>query len=270
MTRITVEQYAVGVLGLVRDPTLVPRRVVQRRACERVERGPGEERPVPVEPWRSTHRSENSSRAMPSGLRAYDGPNPLIVAEERSLCIPYSDESPDPGPQRWTPRAGPDVMQHSSTRSARNVPASINRARCSTWPERRSPSCRFEQGTLDRLPFGDDEFDVAIVSLALCHLGDPTAALAELSRVVRRDGTVVVTDPHPSSGIVGGQAFYGDVLGGEPMRWVRNHYHSASVWLRAFRRAELTVEDCVEARSATNRSPAFPPRCSTRRRRSRR
>ncbi len=42
------------------------------------------------------------------------------------------------------------------------------------------------------------------------------------------------------------------------MRWVRNHYHSASVWLRAFRHAGLTVEDCVEAPFSDEQIAAFP------------
>jgi SAM-dependent methyltransferase len=34
------------------------------------------------------------------------------------------------------------------------------------------PDVRFEVGDIEHLPFDDDEFDVAIVSLALCHLAD--------------------------------------------------------------------------------------------------
>ena len=59
-------------------------------------------------------------------------------------------------------------------------------------------------------------------------------------------GTLVIADPHAAAGVVGGQAFYGGIVPGRPMRWVRNHYHPASTWLRAFRTAGLLVEDCIE------------------------
>jgi malonyl-CoA O-methyltransferase len=120
------------------------------------------------------------------------------------------------------------------------------------------PDNRFELGSLEQLPFDDDEFDLAIVALALCHLADPTAALRELARVVRRGGWVVVSDPHPSTGTVGGQGFYGGLVEGQPMRWVQNHYHPTSAWLSAFRNADLEVEDCVEAAYTDDQIAGLP------------
>ncbi len=55
-----------------------------------------------------------------------------------------------------------------------------------------------------------------------------------------------MTDPHPMGAIAGGQAFYGGIVPGQPMKWVRNHYHLASTWFAAFRSAGLTVEECLE------------------------
>ena len=60
-------------------------------------------------------------------------------------------------------------------------------------------------------------------------------------------GTLVVTDPHPMGGILGGQAFYGGVGKGRTMTFVRNHRHGASTWLRSFVAAGLVVADCIEA-----------------------
>ncbi len=120
------------------------------------------------------------------------------------------------------------------------------------------PSARFEVGDLESLPFDEDEFDLAIVSLALCHLSDPAPAIAELARVVRIGGTVIITDPHPTGGLLGGQAFYGAIATGQPMKWVRNHHHSASVWLRSFRHAGLAVVDCIEAPFSDEQVAATP------------
>jgi len=53
-------------------------------------------------------------------------------------------------------------------------------------------------GDLARLPFADDEFDLATTLDVLEHLDDDRGALAELRRVVRPGGALVVTVPaHP-------------------------------------------------------------------------
>lgn len=41
-----------------------------------------------------------------------------------------------------------------------------------------------------RLPFPDDEFDTALVTWSLCTIPDPLAALGEMRRVLRPEGTV--------------------------------------------------------------------------------
>jgi SAM-dependent methyltransferase len=43
----------------------------------------------------------------------------------------------------------------------------------------------------ESLPFGDDEFDTAVVTLVLCTAPDPTAALAEIARVLRPGGRLL-------------------------------------------------------------------------------
>jgi ubiquinone/menaquinone biosynthesis C-methylase UbiE len=108
------------------------------------------------------------------------------------------------------------------------------------------PDVRFEVGDVEHLPFDDDQFDLAVVSLALCHLADPGDAVVELARVLRPGGVLVITDPHPFGAVLGGQAFYGGMSPSRPMTWVRNNHHSASTWLRSFRTAGLIVEDCIE------------------------
>jgi ubiquinone/menaquinone biosynthesis C-methylase UbiE len=43
----------------------------------------------------------------------------------------------------------------------------------------------------ERLPFGDGEFDTAVVTLVLCTVPDPEAAIAELARVLKPGGTLL-------------------------------------------------------------------------------
>jgi ubiquinone/menaquinone biosynthesis C-methylase UbiE len=47
---------------------------------------------------------------------------------------------------------------------------------------------RVVNAVADRLPFEDGYFDAAVAVLVLCSVASPAAALAELHRVVRRDG----------------------------------------------------------------------------------
>jgi ArsR family transcriptional regulator len=53
------------------------------------------------------------------------------------------------------------------------------------------------EGTLEALPLADDSLDAAVLLLVLHHVPDPPAALAEVARVVRPGGRVVLGDMVP-------------------------------------------------------------------------
>ncbi|SDY10582.1 class I SAM-dependent methyltransferase [Halobellus clavatus] len=53
------------------------------------------------------------------------------------------------------------------------------------------------RGDAERLPFGDDTVDAAVVVDALHHIPDPQAGLREAARVVRPGGVVAVQEFHP-------------------------------------------------------------------------
>ncbi|MDY7105041.1 MAG: class I SAM-dependent methyltransferase [Actinomycetota bacterium] len=190
---------------------------------------------------------------------SYDGANPMVAAEE-AVVLPLLDRL-----------AGPDVAaldaacgtgRHAALLSERGcVVHGIDRSEAMLSLARaKVPAASFGRGDVCHLPFASAGFDLAVVSLALCHLADPTDALVELRRVLRDDGTLVIADPHPSSLVVGGQAFYGidEAGGGRRLSWVRNHYHTASTWLRAFRAAGLRVEDCLEPSYSEGQMAASP------------
>jgi len=52
----------------------------------------------------------------------------------------------------------------------------------------------FLEGDASRLPFPNGAFDLVLCRLAFHHFIDPAAALAEMARVCRRDGRVVIED----------------------------------------------------------------------------
>lgn len=177
---------------------------------------------------------------------SYDGPNPLIDAEE-PVVHPVLDALVTPGCSALDAACGTGrharylAGQGARVTGVDRSPAMLEVAR------REVPEATFDDGELESLPYQDGSFDLAVVSLALCHLADPAPAVAELGRVLTPGGHLVITDPHPmGNGMIGGQAFYGGIAPGRPMTWVRNHYHLASTWFDAFGRAGLQVAECRE------------------------
>lgn len=191
----------------------------------------------------------------------YDGWNPMIELEE-GVVVPLLERLAGPGRRALDAACG--TGRHARlldacgcvTTGIDQSPEMLDVAR------HKVPNAVFEVGDVEHLPFDDGAFDLAVVSLALCHLPDPTVAVAELARVLAIGGTLVVSDPHPMGGVLGGHAFYGGVGPGRTLSFVRNHRHSASTWLRAFAGAGLEVVDCVEEpfadeQIATDPSAAF-------------
>jgi len=117
-------------------------------------------------------------------------------------------------------------------------PAMLGRAR------ERLPEADFREGQLDALPLDDGSVDLAVCSLALTHLDDPGPAIAELARVVRPGGRIVLSDVHPAWIALGAQAAFRDA--DERRGYIRNHIHWVSAYLRVFRAAGLTVLDSHE------------------------
>lgn len=58
-----------------------------------------------------------------------------------------------------------------------------------------SAPVEFLHGEADALPFADGTFDVARAERVLQHVPDPGAAVAEMLRVVKPGGQVLITDP---------------------------------------------------------------------------
>ena len=175
----------------------------------------------------------------------YDGPNPLIEAEEPHV---HAALAPLLGPGVRALDAACGTGRHAAHMAAHgcDVDGVDQSAEMLEVAGSKVPTASFHQAELQALPFESGTFDVATCALALCHLPEPSSAVVELGRVLRPGGTLVVTDPHPSAAMLGGQAFFGGIVPGEPMRFVRNHAHTASTWLRAFRIAGLEVVDCLE------------------------
>jgi SAM-dependent methyltransferase len=110
----------------------------------------------------------------------------------------------------------------------------------------RVPDARFVEAPLVPLPFEDGEFDAAVCALALTHLADPADAIAELARVVRPGGPLVISDFHPFMVLLGGQAGF-RAADGTP-GFVASYAHLPGQTLDTFARAGLAVQTCDEPR----------------------
>lgn len=106
------------------------------------------------------------------------------------------------------------------------------------------PDADFREGDLTALPVDDHSVDLAVCALALEHVSDLDKAVAELARVVRAGGRIVLSDLHPAAIAVGGAAYFQDARGGAGV--VRGYRHLHGDYLIAFRRAGLVVEQCLE------------------------
>ncbi len=244
MVVVTADQYLAGMVGLALlrnwylDATTNAERMAElAETLERSDEFPFSLELAPAE--RDLYTGYDEWAPM------YDGPNPMIETEER-VAHPILRDLARPGMVALDAACGTG-RQAALLDALGCATVGIDQSDAMlTVARAKVPNARFDVGDVEDLPFDDAQFDLAVVSLALCHLADPGVAVAELARVLRPDGVLVVTDPHPLGGVLGGQAFYGGIAPGRPMTWVRNNHHGASTWLRAFRAAGLQVEDCLE------------------------
>jgi ubiquinone/menaquinone biosynthesis C-methylase UbiE len=61
----------------------------------------------------------------------------------------------------------------------------------------------FVQNCGEQLPFADDSFDAAVVTLVLCSVASPKEVFAELRRVVRGGGTIALLEHVRPYGLLG-------------------------------------------------------------------
>ena len=117
------------------------------------------------------------------------------------------------------------------------------------------PTARFELADLGRIPFADDSFDAAVCGLVLSHSRDIRPAVAELARVVRSDGRLVISNPHPfATGLLGWRA---TVTNAEVQLVVIPEYpHTHGEYVAAFTQAGLRIAACHEPALTAERARA--------------
>jgi SAM-dependent methyltransferase len=109
---------------------------------------------------------------------------------------------------------------------------------------RNIPGATFLEADLRTIPIADAQFDLVVCGLALAHIGELDAAVAELGRVLRPGGRAIVSVLHPFQAHLGWHAPFLDE--GGQRRFVREHDHNHADYLSAFRSAGWRVLDCIE------------------------
>ena len=172
----------------------------------------------------------------------YDDPNPLVIVEEPAVRHALAG-----WPRPWrvldvgcgTGRHSAYLVELGHTVTGVDVsPEMLHVAR------RKTRAARFVEGPMAPLPFDEGQFDGAVCALALSHVANINEPIAELARVVRPGGRLVVSDFHPFMVLLGGQAGF-RTTDGTP-NFVASHAHLPSRMLDAVGRAGLTVLDCAE------------------------
>jgi ubiquinone/menaquinone biosynthesis C-methylase UbiE len=100
----------------------------------------------------------------------------------------------------------------------------------------RPAAVRLVQNSAEALPFADDSFDAAFATLVFCSVASPPKAFAELRRVVRAGGRIVLLE-HVRPGGLLGPVF--DALSFFTVRLFADHFNRRTA--EAARRAGLRL-----------------------------
>jgi ubiquinone/menaquinone biosynthesis C-methylase UbiE len=127
--------------------------------------------------------------------------NPLILTEEprvkallEALPRPATALDAAAGTGRWAVYLAERGVQVTAIdQSPEMLAVARQKARV------RGLGMSFAEGRLDQLPLPSAAFDLVICALALSHVPDLGAAIAELARVVRPGGYLIATDFHPQA-----------------------------------------------------------------------
>ncbi|HEY7355530.1 MAG TPA: class I SAM-dependent methyltransferase [Ktedonobacterales bacterium] len=137
--------------------------------------------------------------------------------------------------------------------------AMLDRARELTTPDA-AAQIRLKQGNLLELPLADHSCDLAVVALALAHLETAQLgrAFAELGRVLKPGGVLLMSEMHPFGALTGGRCrFETNASGQKQVYHIQTYTHLHEDYFTAASAAGLTLEALREPRLTPDLFPAF-------------
>ena len=174
----------------------------------------------------------------------YDAPGNVTVALEQQVVHELLSELP---PGSSVLDAGCGTGRHTAflAGSGHEVLGIDSSPEMLALAAAKVPTARFQLADLERVPFLDDSFDAAVCGLVLSHARDIKPAVAELARVLRPGGTLVVSNPHPfATGLLGWRATVTDDAG--RLVVIPEYPHTHGEYIAAFTQAGLQIAACYE------------------------
>ena len=101
---------------------------------------------------------------------------------------------PQPGERILDIAAGTGTSSVALTKTGARVVAVDFSAGMVAEGRRKHPTLEFIEANAEKLPFGDNVFDAVTISFGLRNINDPRAALAEMYRVLKPGGRLVICE----------------------------------------------------------------------------
>jgi malonyl-CoA O-methyltransferase len=109
---------------------------------------------------------------------------------------------------------------------------------------------------MTQLPFADGVFEVVVCGLAVGHVHDLSAWMAEVARVVKPGGWLLCSDFHPAAARAGHTRSFRDAAGNT--HTLPHTLHELDTYAAAAGAAGLTLEEVREVRVGHELSDGFP------------
>lgn len=128
--------------------------------------------------------------------RGYDRTNAVLSVGNASLwrVATVRAVDPQPGERILDIAAGTGTSTVALGRTGAEVIALDFSQGMVDEGRRRHPGLQFVQGDAEKLPFGDAEFDAVTISFGLRNVQRPEVAIAEMLRVLKPGGRVVICE----------------------------------------------------------------------------
>ncbi len=128
--------------------------------------------------------------------RHYDRTNAIMSAGNAQFWRAATVRAVDPrsGERILDVAAGTGTSSAALARTGATVVALDFSAGMIAEGRRRHPKLEFVEADAEKLPFGDDEFDAVSISFGLRNIAHPKAALAEMYRVLKPGGRLVICE----------------------------------------------------------------------------
>jgi demethylmenaquinone methyltransferase/2-methoxy-6-polyprenyl-1,4-benzoquinol methylase len=128
--------------------------------------------------------------------RHYDRTNAVLSAGNAYLwrIATVRAVAPQPGERILDLAAGTGTSSVALSHSGAKVIAVDFSSGMIEEGRRKHKNIEFVQADIEKLPFGDDEFDAVTISFGLRNVNDPKQALAEMYRVLKPGGRLVICE----------------------------------------------------------------------------